>query len=135
MNEISQRHLQAEVRRALGLLHIDTVDLALFQLGKLFENVLTILMEALSQSGLGDIAPGDLSRFSRMVDWCGRSGLIHDETALHFLRIKRNERAHGEIPSLEEREALLGNASTMVRFYLDYILLISKRLHELDAQA
>ncbi|MFC2077850.1 hypothetical protein ACFLTM_03485 [Candidatus Bipolaricaulota bacterium] len=133
VDAVPQEHLRSELRRALGLLHIDTADLALFQLGKLFEQTLRGYMEAIDASGSAVVTQQDRSKLARMVSWAGREGLIRDETALHFLRIKRNERAHGEIPSLREREALLANSGAIVPFYLDYVLLLSQRLAELEA--
>jgi len=133
VGSIEQTDIQFELRRALGLLHVDTVDLALFQLGKLFENTLRRYMLAVRREGRVPVSDKDLAKLSRMITWCGKAGIIRDETALHFLRIKRNERTHDEIPSLEERQALLANAPSMVRFYLDYIRLISNRLAGMDS--
>ena len=133
VSSISQTDIQSELRRALGLLHVDTVDLALFQLGKLFENTLRRYMLAVRREGSFPVSDKNLSKLSRMITWCGEVGIIKDETALHFLRIKRNERTHDEIPSLEERQALLANAQSMVGFYLDYIRLISNLLASMNS--
>jgi hypothetical protein len=119
--------VKEEIKRALGLLHIDTIDLALFQLGKLFEYTLQNYMLKVQAKGLIPVSADDLSKLFKMVQWAGRTGIISDETALQYLRIERNDRGHGIPPGLDEREALLKNAPVLVKFYLAYIVLIEER--------
>jgi hypothetical protein len=127
LGKIKDENLVNEIKRALSLLHIDTVDLALFQLGKIFENSLKQYMLKVQEEGLTPVSQEDLKRLFNMVRWAGKTGLISDETALHYLRLERNDRGHGVPPEIDEREALLNNAPTLVRFYLDYIVLLEQR--------
>lgn len=106
--QISDKKLVAQLQRALALLHIDTVDLALFQLGKIFEHTLQNYMLEVQAKGIYPVSSGDLSKLNNMVQWAGKTGVITDQTALHYLRIERNDRGHGSPPELDERQALLG---------------------------
>lgn len=127
ISQIKDATIAGEVKRALSHLHIDAVDVALFQLGKLFEHVLKDYMVQVQQAGKIPVTAKDLSRLFNMVEWAGREGVISDANALHYLRIERNDRSHGAPPTLEERQVLLDNSTMLVNLYLDYIVLLSQR--------
>jgi len=127
IRKLKDKKLVEEINRALDLLQIDTIDLALFQLGKLFEFSLKQYMLKVKEKGLIPVSEHDLKRLFNMVQWAGDKGLITDETALHYLRLERNDRGHGIPPEIDERQALLNNAPTLVSFYLDYIVLLEQR--------
>jgi hypothetical protein len=127
LSDLDDTHLVSEIKRALSLVNIDSIDLALFQLGKIFEFTLKKYILEIQRNNLLPVSQHDLSKLFNMVQWAGKSGVITDETALQYLRIERNDRGHGAPPELDEREALLRNSSTLIQFYLDYIVLLEKR--------
>jgi hypothetical protein len=127
LENIRNPNLKGEIKRTLSLINIETIDLALFQLGKIFEHTLKQYMLKIQEKGEIPVSQKDLRKLFNMVQWAGNSGLISDKTALHYLRIERNDRVHGAPPGIDERSALLNNASTLVKFYLDYINLLESR--------
>jgi hypothetical protein len=131
---IEDKLLLSQIKRSLSLVNIDSIDLALFQLGKVFEYTLKRYMQEVKKQSLIPVTKHDLSKLFNMVQWTKKHQIIVDETALQYLRIERNDRAHGVPPDKDEREALLKNASTLIQFYLDYILLIEKRREKLIAK-
>ena len=128
VGKIADRSVRAETERALRMLHIDTIDVALFQLGKLFENSLKEYMKAVAAEGKIQVTSKDKKRLFDMVNWAERNNLIADTNAPHFLRMERNDRAHGSIPDLDERSALLANSRHVVEVYLQYIALFVGRM-------
>jgi len=57
-----------------------------------------------------------------MIDCVERNGIIAQKHHLTLLREHRNERAHGEIPDLEERKKLMQHAPFLGDLYIKYIL-------------
>jgi hypothetical protein len=108
------------------------VDLALFQFGRLFESTLRRYMLGARETGRFAVSEQDLTRLSRMVDWLSTAELISDRSALDFLRIKRNERAHDDMPGLEERQALLASSSQTAEVYVRYIALLARLLESVE---
>lgn len=131
IEKIADKQLIGEINRALSLVNIDSVDLALFQLGKIFEHTLKKYMLEVQSKNLVTVTPDDLSKLFKMVQWAGKTGLVTDETALQYLRIERNDRGHGAPAARDEREALLKNAPTLIQFYVDYIVLLEQRRERL----
>ncbi len=128
---LSDQKLIIEIDRALDLIKIDSVDLGLFQLGKIFEATVKEYMKEIQRSKQYPITSNDLNNLFSMIKWVERNGIITDRRALDILRIERNSRAHGAPPDLDEREALMENAETLVNYYLDYIVLFEKRREKL----
>ena len=128
VQKIADASVKAEIERALRMLHVDTIDVALFQLGKLFENTLSQYMHAVEAKGQIQVTNKDNKRLFDMVNWAEKNELIADKTAPHFLRMERNDRAHGPIPDLDEREAMLATSPQIVEVYLEYIALFLGRI-------
>lgn len=128
VKRITDVALRAEVNRALRMLHVDTVDVALFQLGKLFENTIRHYILAVESNEQIPVTKNDRGRLFDMINWAARNNLIADRSALHYLRMERNDRAHGSIPNLDEREALLATSPQVVEYYLEYIILFLDRI-------
>ena len=124
VNRLTDEKLIVQISRALNLVNIESIDLALFQLGKIFEFTLKRYMQEVKSKNVIQVTNNDLGRLFSMIEWAGKNGVITDETALHYLRIERNDRGHGTPPDLDERQALLSNASTLINFFLDYIVVI-----------
>lgn len=131
IEQIADKQLVVEINRALSLVNINSVDLALFQMGKIFEHTLKKYMLEVQSKNLVTVTQDDLSKLYKMVQWAGKTGLVTDETALQYLRIERNDRGHGAPAERDEREALLKNAPTLVQFYIDYIVLLEQRRERL----
>ena len=132
VEKIADKQLIEEINRATNLVNIDSVDLALFQLGKIFEHTLKTYMLEVQRKNLAIVTQDDLSKLFKMVQWAGKTGLVTDETALQYLRIERNDRGHGAPAARDEREALLKNAPTLIQFYIDYIVLLEQRREKLE---
>ncbi len=124
---LSDQKLIIEIERALDLIKIDSVDLGLFQLGKIFEATLKKYMKEIQKSKQYTVTSNDFKKLFSMIQWVERNGIITDRRALDILRLERNERAHGSTPDLDERETLMNNSETLVNYYLDYIVLFEKR--------
>ena len=131
VGRIADKSIKAEIERALHMLHLDTIDVALFQLGKIFEDSLSHYMYAVEANGQIPVTSKDKKRLFNMVNWAESNGLVADTAAPHYLRVERNDRAHGAIPDLDEREAMLATSNEIVRFYLEYIVLFRTRIEDL----
>lgn len=127
IEKIADNQLASEISRAVNLANIDSIDLALFQIGKIFEHILKKYMLEVQTRNLYNVTADDLSKLYKMVQWAGKTSLVADETALQYLRIERNGRAHGAPAARDEREALLKLAPTLIPIYLDYIILLEDR--------
>lgn len=73
------------------------------------------------------LVPIAMGSVQEMVMIADRNHLITDAAALNYLRQERNERAHGTMPSEEERRALLRAAPTLAGLYVDYIAFFANR--------
>ena len=121
----------AEARRGVEKLTVEDVDLGLFLLGKLFENTLKSFMQLAETLGAYSVAPTNYNKLQNMIDWAKSHQIITNSTALNLLRQERNDRAHGQAPSSDERQIMFNSASWIASIYLDYILLFSEKQQEL----
>jgi len=90
-----------------------------------------VLLRRVRKPGLRrKIATNDDSEHAKAPQWdpsdlvtviAERSAFITDTAALSYLRSERNERAHGTMPSAEERRALMRAAPTLAGLYVDYV--------------
>lgn len=127
VEEINDKNVRAEIQRAIQNLTLDNVDIGLFLLGRQFEVVIKRALIKGSQKGIISLGAGLNAEPSRwklvqMVDSAKQCGLISDLGVANLLRQERNERAHGEPPSLEEREALMNSIQYLAGLYIDYII-------------
>jgi hypothetical protein len=88
-------------------------------------------MQLAETLGAYAILPSNYSKLQNMIDWTKSQQIIKDSTALHLLRQQRNDRAHGQAPSPEERQIMFNSAGWIASIYLDYILLFSEKRQEL----
>ncbi len=131
VDEIENVHLKNNISRALLLLNEQAVDVSLFQLGKIFENELKKFLTQARTSGVYAIKAKDVGRLYDMIECISDLGIVKNKHHLTFLRQERNERAHGNIPSAEEREQMMRHAPFLAELYLDYILLFYKEYEKL----
>lgn len=120
-----------EAERAIAKLNDAEVDIGLFMLGRLFESSLKNFLRAAKDSGNFEISDGNLAKLNNMIQWIEKEGIVSDGPTLAFLRTMRNDRAHGDPPTLEERNRLLESAPWGANLYLLHILLFEQKKKDL----
>lgn len=135
VGQIGDSEVRARVEKAVRRLTAEDVDVGLFELGRDFEVMLKKAIVAGSKNGKVVLSnqlnkPPNEWKLYDMVNCALASNIISQKGIAHYLRQQRNERAHGEGPSLEERQALLNNASRDAALYIDYIILFEARYRE-----
>jgi len=138
IEKIKDDKVKQSLIAALRNLTIETVDMGLFYLGKVFENQVRLFLTEARAANKIPVTNADLASLKTMIDCLGANGiqLIEDKSEkqigyLHFLREQRNQRAHGQIPSLEERQKLMRQSWYLADLYLDCIVSIEKYRDEL----
>jgi hypothetical protein len=134
IQSISDDVIKEDLIRAVRLLNVDSVDVGLFQLGKIFEQQLKAFLIDAQLSHAFSVSNNDLDNLSRMIECLDRNGLISHKRYLTFLREERNERAHGKIPSINERKRLLPQAIFIAGLYIEYIGLFYEKHIELQTK-
>lgn len=132
IDKISNIELKDKVKRAIGFLNLENVDIGLFLLSKEFES--TLLMYLLQAEKYGKITnptPGKWKSLDEMINFISKEGLVTDKATLHYLRQKRNDRAHGTMPSIEERQLMMNNLQVVTNLYIDYIKFFDDRTNAL----
>ena len=128
VSDITTEALRHEVERAVRNLIVDQVDIGLFMLGRAFEQTLKACLTAGIKSGRVSIPQlqDDPAKWKlvSMVDAAKSTQIVQDANALNYLRVERNDRAHGKIPSLQEREALMAGIKPLAGMYIKYIKLL-----------
>jgi len=69
-----------------------------------------------------------------MIDWITsekNKKIITDKAVLNYLRQIRNNRAHGGVPSIEERHMLMIGVQYLAGLYIDYIELLDDLTQDL----
>jgi hypothetical protein len=131
IEEVESGSLKENLYRAIRNLNVENVDMGLFQLGRIFESELrSFLLEAQRKQAF-PVTNNDLQRLASMIDCVERNGIIKKQASLTFLRQERNERAHGDMPDLAEREELMKQASSLAGLFIDYIIRFHKKRGEL----
>lgn len=131
VEEIRDDDLKKLLKNAIRLLNIEDIDLGLFQLGKIFENEIRAFLNAAREKGGFDITRKDIGRLVDMINCVDRNKFMSKKHLLTLLREQRNERAHGEIPDLKEREKLMQHAPFLVDSYIEYIVYFREKRKEL----
>ncbi|MCA9948751.1 MAG: hypothetical protein KDE48_03825 [Anaerolineales bacterium] len=132
ISTIRDKKLREDIERAVALLNVQTVDVGLFQLGKIFENELKALLQKAKAVNAFQVTRNDLSRLANMIDCVTRENIIQRKHRLTFLRQERNERAHGNILEREEREKLMQDAPFLAGSYIDHIIVFHKKRIDLS---
>ena len=130
-DEISDESLKNNLVIAIGNLTIANVDAGLFQLGKIFENVLKDFLLSAKEKELFPVYRKDLNRLTDMIDCVVRNKVISKGHHLALLREKRNERAHNQMPNFDERNRLMQHVPFLLELYLEYIILLHKKRNQL----
>ena len=120
VESIQTLNLRQKVDRALTFLNKNDVDISLFLLSKEFEAALKNYLLAGQLKGKFPTLPSKLS-LDGMINFIKSENIITDQAILHFLRQRRNDRAHGTMPTENEREVMMKHAKTTAGMYVDYI--------------
>ncbi|WP_181317852.1 sigma factor-like helix-turn-helix DNA-binding protein [Shewanella morhuae] len=107
--------------RPLSFLTIDNVDIALFELGLIFETSIKDYLKNKNESGLLNINSKDIAKLVNMIDCVVREGIVTKGHHLNTLREERNNRAHGKTPSIQERKDLFNKAHYIADLFVKYI--------------
>jgi hypothetical protein len=120
--------LKEKVERVLSFLTEENVDIGLFLLSKEFEATLKTYLLKASREGKLSVPPQgktpDKWNLIGMVESAKENGIITDHATFHYLRQTRNDRAHGTMPSLAERQLLMKSILYIAGLYIDYIKLL-----------
>ncbi len=128
VQHIADSTLKEKIERVLPFLTVENVDIGLFLLSKEFKSTLkTYLLKAIANGKLTILPPGktpDKWNLIGMVECARENGIISDHATFHYLRQARNDRAHGTMPSLAERQILMKSIQHIAGLYIDYIKLL-----------
>ncbi len=120
--------LRQTVARTLQFLNEENVDIGLFLLSKAFEDTLKTYLIAAHAKGIPLTIPGNKKpeklSLAEMVSCVKNSRIITNDAVLSLLRQVRNNRAHGTMPSLAERQLLIKSVPYIAGLYIDYIKLL-----------
>jgi len=116
-----------ELRRGLGLMTPDNVDLALICAGRAFDDALSVLLEIAEKKNK---VPVDRYRddqgLKTRIDWALRYRLFDDSDELHLLRKERNQHVHNIIG--EDKSRAWNSGPLLFGQYVRYIGLVEKHL-------
>jgi hypothetical protein len=124
--------LRDEIQRARRNMNVENVDLALFQLAKLFENELKSYLSVAEQKNAIKLTKSDTRTLASMIDAVVQRGIVKKRHHLDLLREQRNERAHDNAPDSAERERLLEHAPFLRDLYIEYISFFRRERHRLE---
>ena len=117
----ADENIKNRLRRPLDRLTVSEIDMALFELGLLFENALREYLEKLRIEQPGIVTRKDLSKLSSMIDCAVRVGVVTRGYHLNTLREERNNRAHGTSLTVEARENLFNKGHYLADMFVKYI--------------
>ncbi len=127
VEQISDAVLKEQLERAVKDLTVENVDLGLFQLGRIFENELKAFLIEAQRRGSYVVSSKDLVRLASMIDCVERNGIVKEKHHLTLLREQRNERAHGDMPDIEERRRLMQHSPFWGDLYIKYIRFFNEK--------
>ncbi len=119
---------KALLERPLSLLTVSNVDIALFELGLIFENTLKEYLLQKKSEGAINVSSKDTSKLVHMIDCVVREGVISKGHHLSTLREERNNRAHGKSPSDQERQDLFNKAHYISELFVKYICFFNQKI-------
>lgn len=117
--------LMAQLIRPISMLDLENIDISLFELGLIFENELKKYLVEARGNSIINVYQKDMRNLSTMIDCVVREGVVKKGHHLGTIREERNNRAHGEQPSLEERKVLFNKAHYVAELFIKYIALFN----------
>ena len=137
LENCSDIDLKINTIKATDKLNIRDVDIGLFELGRIFENVVKRYLITAKNKNVLTVTKNDLGRLVSMLECLNKN---RDKISIKFkphhlslLKEDRNLRAHGEMPTEVERETILAKAPFIVEMYIDYIVKFSVRTEYLES--
>ncbi|MBU1620511.1 MAG: hypothetical protein KJ556_06750 [Gammaproteobacteria bacterium] len=124
----SDEKIKDILKRPLALLTLENVDLALFELGLTFENTLKNFLLQKKNEGILNVSSKDTLKLVNMVDCVVREGVVTKGHHLSTLREERNNRAHGNPPSILERRELFNKAHYISDLFVRYICFFQEKM-------
>lgn len=118
---------RSECERAVEKLNPADVDIALFLLGRQFDQAMRLLLEAARDQGGLPVSDGHINRLQSRIDWAVSQRVFTDKANLVLLKNERNERGH-EPPAPDEQEATMKYAPYLANLYIDYLIMIDDRI-------
>ncbi len=132
LDECPDSETASNVVKATDKLNERDVDIGLFELGRIFENTLKRYLEQAKGNGVFNVTAKDLGRLASMISCIERNKEViqikFKPHHLTLLREDRNLRAHGNMPSEQDRLVILAKSPFIVEMYIDYIVKFSKQL-------
>lgn len=116
------------LRRPLSLLTVENVDIALFEMGLIFESSLKDFLIKKKNDGTLIVHSKELSKLANMIDFVVREGIVTKGHHLSTLREERNSRAHGAPPSIQERRELYNKAHYISDLFVKYICFFREKI-------
>lgn len=114
--------ISGKLFRAISKLNQDEVDIALFELGVIFENELKAYITKEKNFGKIKVTSNDTSKLVNMINWVVENKIMTKGYYLNILREERNDRAHGEILSTLQRHELFNKAYYLSELFIKYII-------------
>lgn len=137
LENCSDINLKINTIKATDKLNIRDIDIGLFELGRIFENVVKRYLITAKNKSLLTVTRNDLGKLVSMLECLNKN---RDKIPIKFkphhlslLKEDRNLRAHGEMPTEIERENILLKAPFIVEMYIDYIVKFSVRTEYLES--
>lgn len=118
---------RAECERATAKLTLDDVDIGLFILGRQFDHAMRQLLEAARDHAGMPVTEKQIFSVGSRIAWAVSHKVFHDEATLNLLKHERNARGHEPAP-IEERRAIMKFAPFLAGLYLDYLVIIEKKI-------
>jgi hypothetical protein len=116
------------LKRPLALLTVNDVDIALFELGLNFEDALKKYLLQQKNSGVITVKSNDTLKLVNMINCVIREGVVTKGHHLSTLREERNNRAHGQPPSIQERRELFNKAHYISELFVKYICFFREKM-------
>ena len=123
ISSLTDLELKNELKSIFAVLERNSIDVAFFRLGKVFENEIKKYLQKLKDNGT-HISNKNLSTLANMINFVTEHKLVSNTHHMSILREKRNECAH-EILTAEQKSKLLKHAPFYVELFLRYILLFN----------
>lgn len=121
--------IKENIIKATDKLNEKDVDIGLFELGRIFENVLRKYLEQSRDNKAFNVNKKDTEKLVSMIGCIERNKegipVKFKQHHLTLLREDRNLRAHGEMPSKQDKLVILAKAPFIVEMYIDYIVKLS----------
>ncbi|BBO56582.1 sigma factor-like helix-turn-helix DNA-binding protein [Cobetia sp. AM6] len=110
-----------KLARPLGHLTISNVDIALGELGLIFENSLRDYLNIRREKDPSQVSSKELNNLVSMITCAVKLRVVTKGYHLNTLREERNNRAHGEVLDIHEKKKLFDRAHYLAELFVKYI--------------